>query len=204
MGKREVGKLSVFDLVVAIMIADLAAIVIENTDWPLMIGVIPIFTLLVTQVALSWITLKSNTLRRWVEGKPTVLIEKGQINDRVMARLRYSMDDLMMQLREKNIFNVADVEFAILETSGKLSVYPKPDKSPVTRKDLNIRTNNKPSLPVPLIIDGKVLDENLEKLGLNRFWLKNKIRERNFKDFKEIAYCSIDANERMFFDRKDR
>jgi len=129
MGKREIGKLSVFDLVVSIMIADLAVIFIENGDQPVIQGILPIVTLMVTQIALSYLSLKNQTVRHLVDGKPAVLIEDGKIREKEMARNRYNLDDLMAQLREKNIDNIADVEFAILETSGKLSVFPKEEKN---------------------------------------------------------------------------
>ncbi len=125
MGKREIGKLSVFDLVISVMIAEIAVIVIEDTDRPLTDGLLPMALLMVIQIGLAYVSLKSRKLRLWFDGKPTVIIEQGKLNSEAMRKQRYNLDDLMVQLRENQIPTVADVEFAILETSGKLSVIPK-------------------------------------------------------------------------------
>src|SRR5690606_796209 len=150
MGKREMGKLSVMDLVVSIMIAELAIIVIEDTQTPLVNGLIPMLTLTVIQLILAVATLKSRRIRRYVDGWPAVIIERGRLNKDEMRKNRYNLDDLMMQLREKDIFRIADVEFAILETSGELSVFPKKDKD--REKDADRAENqNSPSGTEPLI-----------------------------------------------------
>ncbi|GAB7386514.1 DUF421 domain-containing protein [Bacillaceae bacterium] len=203
MGKREIGKLSVIDFVVSMMIADMAVIVIEDIRKPLFNGLLPITTLLAIQVLLAYLSLKNERIRHFVDGRPSVLIERGKINEKEMARARYNMDDLLTQLREKNIANIADVEFAILETSGKLSVFPKEEKKPVTREDLNIRPVYS-GMPLTLIIDGKVLDRNLEKIDKTRFWLKNEIQKRGIHDFKQITYCSIDHQGTLYIDRKEK
>ncbi len=128
MGKREIGKLSVFDLVVSIMIADFAVISIENTKMPFVNGLLPIVVMMAAQILFSWLSLKSSTIRNIVDGRPTYIIKNGKINEDEMKKHRYNMDDLLLQLREHKIANVDDVEFAILETTGKLTVFPKEGK----------------------------------------------------------------------------
>lgn len=204
MGKREVGKLSVFDLVVSLMIAEIAILSIEETDQPLLFGIVPLITLVAIQIITSYISMKSEAIRHMIEGKPSVLINKGEIQEKELKAIRYNLDDLMMQLREKDIRSVADVEFAILEPSGKLSVFPKPGMEPATKQDLfgdQVRYNG---LPLPVILDGKVQDENLEKLGKTRFWLKSKIKQKGCQDFKEVFFASVDQQGQIFIDRKDR
>jgi len=203
MGKREIGKLSVIDLVVSIMIAEIAVIVIEETNRPLVNGLVPIATLMAVQILMAYASLKSEKLRHLVDGKPVVLVEHGQIRDREMARNRYNLDDLLMQLREKNVYNLADVEFAILEPSGKLSVRLKPGKEMPTREELGIRPVSAGGLPLPLIVDGKVKDENLAQIGQTRFWLKNQIQRYGAREFREVAFCSIDSTGHLFVDLKD-
>jgi uncharacterized membrane protein YcaP (DUF421 family) len=110
----------------------------------------------------------------------------------------------MMQLREKDIRSVADVEFAILEPSGKLSVFPKPNMEPATKGDIFGDQVEYVGLPLPVILDGKVQDENLDKLGKTRFWLKNKIKEKGCQDFKEVFFASVDQRGQIFLDKKDR
>ncbi|TCS83837.1 YetF domain-containing protein [Tepidibacillus fermentans] len=203
MGKREIGKLSIFDLVVSIMMAEIAVMVIEDTEQPLSKGVVPILILMVTQILLSYLTLKSKRLRDLVDGKPSILIANGKILDKEMARQRYSIDDLFTQLREKNIQNIADVEFAILEPSGKLSVFPKPFHQPVTKGDLQLKGKEYKSLPVPLVADGQILLENLRKIDKDELWLKKQLRNKGYLDIGEIYFVSIDDSGNFFIDKKD-
>jgi len=203
MGKREIGKLSIFDLVVFIMIADLVVIFIEDTRVPLMKGIIPIMTLLLGQLLLSYLSLKNTHLRHLVDGQPSVLIKNGKIMEEEMAKQRYNLDDLMTQLREKNISNISDVEFAILETTGKLSVIPRTSVEKREERDANENAGFRPfMLPVTLIVDGKVQEEGLNQIGQNRFWLKNQIQQYGYKDFKEIFFASVDYRGRLYIDPK--
>lgn len=122
MGKREIGKLSVFDLVISVMIAEIAVIVIEDMERSMWEGIMPMIILLLIQVGIAFIALKNRKIRLWFDGKPSFIIAKGKINREVMRKQRYNLDDLMQQLRENRVSSLADVEFAILETTGKLSV----------------------------------------------------------------------------------
>lgn len=202
MGKREIGKLSVFDLVVSIIIAEIAAFTIDDPKLELYKGVFPILLLVGIQILISYLSLKSKTFRDIVEGKSTILIEKGKINDREMARHRYNVDDLLIQLREKNIGNLADVEFAFLEPSGKLSVIKKPEKMPVTLADLGLPPKDH-GMPLPVIVDGEVMDENLKKLGKTRLWLKQQLKPFGSTDFQKILFASTDEYGRLYVDYKD-
>ncbi len=164
MGKREIGKLSVFDLVISIMIAEIAVFVIEDTSLPLAHGLLPMFTLVIIQILIAYLSLKSQTVRGWFDGQPSFMIQNGKLNREEMSKQRYSLDDLLLQLRENKVNNVADVEFAILETSGKLSVLEKPkDQRNIPAAQGEVKFSYE-GLPVSLIMDGKVQNENLEKL----------------------------------------
>ncbi|NOU73335.1 DUF421 domain-containing protein [Paenibacillus sp. LMG 31458] len=202
MGKREIGKLSLFDLVISIMIAEIAVFVIEDVNKPLMDGIVPMATLVLIQILLAVLALKSRALRIFFDGKPSLLINKGMIDREEMKKHRYNLDDLMLQLRQNKIMNVADVEFAVLEPSGKLSVVEKEVKETAKVNDGIGGTIRFEGLPLPLIMDGKVQDENLEKIGKTRFWLKNQLQVKGARDFKEVFYCSIDHRGRMFLDLK--
>lgn len=127
MGKREIGKLSVFDLVISVMIAEIAVIVIEDMERSMWEGIMPMIILLLIQVGIAFIALKNRKIRLWFDGKPSFIIAKGKINREVMRKQRYNLDDLMQQLRENRVSSLADVEFAILETTGKLSVVTDDD-----------------------------------------------------------------------------
>lgn len=202
MGKREIGKLSIFDLVVSIMIAELAVVSIEDTEVTLIKGLFPIVTLMLTQVGVSYLLLKSSKLRDFMEGTPSILIKNGEIMEKEMAKHRYNMADLLLQLREKNVEKIADVEFAILETSGKLSVILKESEKPPTKADMGMESSGKTHLPVPLIVDGKVQDEGLTEIGETRFWLKNEVQKQGYKDFKDIFFAVYHSDGKLFIDRK--
>lgn len=203
MGKREIGKLSVFDLVISIMIAEIAVLVIEESDKPLAAGFIPMLTLVGIQLLIAYLTLKNQTLRSWFDGRPSFIINKGRLNREEMKRQRYSLDDLMLQLRENKVTQVADVEFAVLETSGKLTVIKKDDMNNKQENQINTDSIRYEGLPLPLIMDGKVQDDNLKKINKTRFWLKNQIQMKGAKDFKEVFFCSIDYKGSVFVDKNN-
>ncbi|MHB8158540.1 MAG: DUF421 domain-containing protein [Desulfocucumaceae bacterium] len=203
MGKRQIGQLQPFELVIIIMISELAAIPMGNTGIPLARGLVPILTLLVAQVFLSYISLKSERAREVICGIPSVLIENGKIVEGELKRLRYNINDLMEQLRLKNIPNIADVEYAILETSGQLSVIPKSQKRPVIPEDMNLPTRYE-GLPATLIIDGYLFEKNLNRINLNEEWLRAEFLKFNVHNLKDVLFASIDTEGKLFFQEKSK
>lgn len=217
MGKREIGKLSVFDLVISVMIAEIAVFVIEDTDRPLWDGIFPMIILLVVQIGIALISLKSRKLRMLFDGKPTILVDRGKLNREAMRKQRYNLDDLLLQFRE-NKTNIADVEFAVLETTGKLSIVKKDKAQPGQSSSGDDQTGNKESrlprgfpnnyrfenLPVPLIMDGEIQKSNLEKLGKDRFWLNNQLKMRGIVDVKQVFLCTLDHRGKLFIDGNHR
>ncbi|MDQ1912430.1 DUF421 domain-containing protein [Paenibacillus sp. GD4] len=205
MGKREIGKLSMFDLVISIMIAEIAVFVLEDWHKPMIAGLLPMGTLVLIQIIIAQVSLKNEKLRRWFEGTPVAVIKHGKLDRERMEKERYNLDDLLLQLRENRIRNIADVEFALLEPSGKLTVIEKQRQPEGEAKQED--KEGKPlfryeGLPVPLIMDGKVQDEGLEKLGKTRFWLKRELQAKGIKDFKEVFFCSLDYRGRWYIDKK--
>jgi uncharacterized membrane protein YcaP (DUF421 family) len=203
MGKREIGKLSVFDLVISIMITELAVVLVEDTDRAIWQGVLPILVLALLQISIAFITLKSRKLRLLFDGKPSYVINHGKLDREEMKRQRYSIDDLMMQLRENRINNVADVEFAILEPTGRLTLETKDDyhkgKTEPGKQKPRFRYEG---LPVPLIMDGKVQNGNLEKIGQTRFWLNKELHSRGIASMKDVFLCTIDHHGNLFINKK--
>ncbi|MCA1063536.1 DUF421 domain-containing protein [Rossellomorea sp. AcN35-11] len=191
MGKREIGELSILDLVVFIMIAEMAVLAIEQPEDPIIHTILPMGVIVVIQIIFAWFSLRSKSFRELLDGKPSVIIHNGKIDDKAMKKQRYNYDDLLLQLREKDIFNVADVEFAILEPSGKLSVLEK-DKEEISQ-----------SLTLPLILDGQVQTTHLDMIGKTAFWLRKELRERGFHNIKEIGFCSF-QNGQFYIDEKDQ
>ncbi|MFF3925118.1 YetF domain-containing protein [Paenibacillus lactis] len=290
MGKREIGKLSIFDLAISIMIAEIAAFVLEDVNKPIWEGLAPIIVLVGIQVGLAYLGLKFRNIRLLADGKPSILVSKGKLHRKEMARLRYNLDDLMQQLRGKDIDSLADVEFAILETTGQLTIIPKDKEdaagssasssgsddqggvvvsgseqdssgssNTASRSDAEASvggsqqgisgSNSNPSssgsgsststggassgngngqtmstrsasqeaiidipyhkvtyegMPIPLIMDGKVQDENLKLIDKNRPWLQGEIRKYGFNDFEDVFLCSIDHKGRIYLDGKEQ
>jgi len=191
MGKREIGELSLLDLVVFMMIAELAALSIDKTDDSIFRSVVPMILLMLIQIGFAVLSLKSKKFRDLVDGKPSIIINNGQIDEHAMKKQRYNYDDLLLQLREQNIRNIADVEFAILESSGKLSILEK-------------RGNNESmgGFTLPLIMDGEIIEENLQKINQTNFWLRQQLRQKGYNNLKEISFCSYQDGE-FFIDKKD-
>ncbi|MZP29867.1 DUF421 domain-containing protein [Heliobacterium undosum] len=201
MGKREIGKLSPVDLVVAIMIAELAAIPMEDPSIPLLHGLIPIGVLVLAEVGFSYLSMKSPVARDWLNGSPTVIIENGRLLEGEMRRTRYNLNDLLAQLREKDVYNINDVEFAILETSGKLSVIPKSQKRPVNAEDLQIPTAYE-GLPTPLILDGKVDRRNLQSIQLDEEWLIKELQKHGVTAVDQVFFASLDSKGEFYICQK--
>lgn len=201
MGKHQIGQLQPFELVITIMISELAAIPMQDTDIPLLHGIIPILTLLFIQISLSLLTLKNETARRIICGGPSILIEKGKINQPELTRLRYSLSDLLEQLRLKDMPNIADVEYAILETSGKLSIIPKSKKRPVNPEDLKLETPYE-GLPVTLIVDGILKERNLAKLNLSPEWLRTELKKLGLQSWDQVLLASLDTTGNLYLQPK--
>lgn len=194
MGKREIGELSILDLVVFIMIAEMAVVAIENTSDPLLHTILPMLLLMVIQISLAFISLKSKRFRDFVDGQPTIIINRGKIDEIAMRKQRYNFDDLMSQLREKDIRSIADVEFAILESSGKLSVI---EKEKGEKKD-----GKSGDITIPLVIDGAINEDNLIRIEKTNLWLRQELKKLGYMDVKKISFCSYE-NGQFFIDLMD-
>lgn len=204
MGKRQIGQLEPYELVVAVMIAELAAIPMEDKAIPLVHGLIPIFTLFFIQVCISYINMKSLWFRSFMDGSPSIVIRNGKIDIDELAKARYNINELLEQLRTKGYANIADVEFAILETSGNLSVIPKSQRRPLTPADLHIDTGYE-GLPLPLVLDGTIQRDNLSDAGLTVDWLVSELAKLGIDDVNEVFFASLDTQGNLFYQtRKER
>ncbi len=174
MGKREIGELSIMDFVVSIFIAELAAISIENYKSNMLLTIIPILVLVILQILTAQISLKSEKIRKVIDGEVSVIINRGKINFKEMLKQRYNLDDLLTQLRAKSIKSIEEVDYAILETSGKLSVFKRDDD-----KDR--------IYPLPVILDGKIQEDVLIQLNKSRKWLDRELFNYGY-ELKDIFY----------------
>lgn len=203
MGKRQIGELQPYELVVALMISELAAVPMEDTGVPLLSGLVPIVTLLIAQLGLSYTTLKSDVARRVICGIPSVLVENSRIIEPELVRLRYNINDLLEQLRSKGYPNIADVEFAILETNGELSVIPKSQKRALSPEDLHVTTRYE-GLPTPLVVDGVIHAKNLKKCKLDQTWLEKRLTTEGINRYQDVLFASLDTTGHLFIQLKEK
>lgn len=201
MGKRQVGELQPFEFVVAILLADLAAISMSDKETPLLNSLVTIFTLLVAHVFVSYIALRSQSVRRLVCGRPSVVIENGIIQEDTMRALRYNINDLLEQLRGKGYPNIADVEFALLETNGKLSVLPKSQHRPLTPQDMQIPTSYE-GLPLTLVVDGRLDREALRRAHLDVAWLQQELQKLGVASYRDVLFASLDTSGNLYYQVK--
>lgn len=190
MGKRQISELQPFDLVFTLLIADLASDPIADTSIPLVYGIIPILALFLLQQLAAWGSLKSERVRKLLAGKPQVLISKGKVQEEVMRSSCYSLSDLMEQLRNKDVFDISDVAYAIIETDGSLSVMLKGDQHAPTLKDLNLKPHAD-RLPEMLVLDGKTHHKALKHCGCTDSWLHEQLNAMGYASAKEVFFASL-------------
>lgn len=202
MGKRQIGELEPFELVIAIMISDLASLPMQDTRIPLFYGIIPIITLLILQTIITLIELKWQKAGEILTGKPSILISHGKIDIKELRSQRLTYTDLIEELRLSGYYNIADVQYAILETSGQLSIIPKIMVSPVVKEDLNI-TSPQEELPVTLILDGKINRKSLHSINKSEEWLFSQLKAHNIKSPKEVFIATKDSKGQFFYQLKN-
>ena len=188
MGKREVGQLGVIDLIVSILIAELVAISIENHSEPIYLTIVPIVVLVLLEILLAYISIKSRSLRIILEGKPSLIISNGKINYHEMVKQRYTLHDLLISLRQKEIRDITEVEFAFLEPNGKLSIFKY--------KPLKIKS----IYPMPIILDGKIDEDSLKNIKKDKIWLNN-VMDNNDVMLEEVFYAFY-KNKKIYFIKK--
>ena len=190
-----------FELVISIMIADLASVPIADTGIPITNGIIPILGILFIDLIISIINLKSIWGRKLICGKPTILIYRGRIDEKQLKKEKIAINELQEKLREKDIFNLGDVEYAILETSGELSVITKPEKRNLVLEDFNI-TPEYEGIPYDLVIDGKVMHNNLKAIGRDYNWLLKALKEFEIEP-KQALIVTYDGKGQIFCQKKE-
>ncbi len=202
MGKREIGQLQPFELAIAIMIADLASVPMSEVGIPIINGIIPILSLLVMHLIISFINLKSIKMRQLICGKPSILIYRGKINEKVLIKERFTINELQERLRANNINNLADVEYAILETSGQVSIIQKPNKRTTIPEDFNIMPEYE-GISYDLVIDGKIMNDNLKILNKTYGWLKKEVNKFNIEP-EEALLVTVNAKGDIFCQKKEK
>lgn len=202
MGKRQIGELSPTELVVTLMLSDLASVPMQDINLPLLYGIIPIIVLVIFEVVLSYISLKSKPFRKFISGNPCIVIKDGKIDQKTMEKLRISIDDLFEELRLQGYKNINEIKYAILETNGKLSIFPTNDNKDITCGDIGINTDN-PCLPYVIICDGFIDKKNLHFCGKNQNWLQKQYKKFKVKSEKDVFLLTVDEENNVVFFPKE-
>lgn len=197
MGKRQIGQMEASEFVVTMLVANLAAIPMQDGAIPLYSGLVPILTVLGAELVLSGLILRSVTVRRFFCGKPVILIDNGKILPENLRATRVTLDELTGHLREKDVLDISQVQYAILETDGNLSVFPYPRFRPASAKETGIHPK-KQYLPVTIIEDGYVSKENLKKAGKDALWMEKILREHG-TDAKQTLLLTVDGGGRVLW-----
>lgn len=201
LGKRQIGQMEPSEFVVTMLVADLAAIPMQDGGIPLLSGLIPIVAVLGIELVLSALSLRSTKLRKLLCGKPVILIENGNILQTNLRKTRITLDELTGHLREKDVLDLRSVQFAILETNGNLSVFPYPKEKPASAKDAGIPAR-KQYLPYTIVSDGKLLKENLTPAKKDMHWLQKQLQQRHVTLAETWLLC-VDAGDNVIFYRKE-
>lgn len=201
MGKREIGQLQPFELAISIMIADLASVPMSELGIPITNGIIPILALLVIYMFISILNMKSVNFRKVMSGKPSLLIYRGKIDEKALKKESITINELQERLRVDNIFNLGDVEYAILETNGELTVIQKPEKRALTPQDLNINPYYE-GIPYDLVVEGVVMHENLKSIGKNEIWLNKQLKQFD-ATIEDTLVATIDGKGQFFCQKKE-
>ena len=202
LGKRQLGEMELSEFVVAALIADLAAHPLQDIGIPMMNGLIPILTLFCCEVLIAGISLKHIRLRTLLFGKPSILISHGKIDQRELWKNRFTLDELMQEMRSQGAMDISKVEYAILETDGRLNVMLYPSEMPVTASLMNLQVPDE-GYPVILISDGRIIEDNLQRCGKSRTWLDEQLRERKAKSAGEVFLMMLNGAGQIYFARKE-
>ena len=201
MGKRQIGQMEPSEFVVTMLVANLAAIPMQDGGIPLFSGVVPILTVLGAELILSVLSMKSLRFRKLLCGKPVILIENGTILQQNLRKTRITLDELTGHLREKDVLDLRSVQYAILETNGNLSVFPYPKEKPASAKDAGIRAR-KQYIPLTIVSDGKLLEDNLQKAGKDRSWLDRVLQDRDAA-LSDTWLLTVDGSDKILFYRRE-
>ncbi len=201
MGKRQIGEMQPSELVIAIMISDLASIPMQDVNIPLVSGIVPVLTLLVAEVIMSYICLKSVKFRRIYTGEPSIIIYNGRVLEKELKKLRFSLSDLSEQLRISGCSGISEVQAAVLETNGQLSVIKK--SQPLTADDLNIKSKSCSNIPYLLVMDGDIDYAELKRADKDEKWLSNMLKRHGAENIKDVFIAELASDGKLYLQKKE-
>ena len=203
LGKRQLGEMELSEFVVAALIADMAAHPLQDLGIPLINGLVPILTLFCCEVLISGAALKSVRLRELLFGKPSLLITRGKIDQKEMRKNRFTLDELTQELRAQGVTDLSKIEYAILETDGRLNAILYPSESPVTAAMLDLPAEDG-GYPVTVISDGRILEENLARSGHDLAWLERELSLRGAENARQVFMLSVNAAGQIYYCEKEK
>ncbi|WP_330602836.1 DUF421 domain-containing protein [Anaerosolibacter carboniphilus] len=201
MGRKHLSELTYFDHIVSITIGSIIASIAVDRSINTLDGITATIVWSILPILIGYISLKNLTFRKIVDSEPLIIIQNGKLLDKNMSRIRYHMDDLLMRLRQKDVFDITEIEFAILESNSKLSILKKSSYNHVTPKDLNISTNYK-GLMTELIINGQIMASHLKMLNLDTKWLSEQLQTRNIKNVEEVIFAGLQTDGQLYIASK--
>lgn len=202
MGKRQIGELLPHELVMTFMISDLASMSMQDMRYPLLLAILPMVTLLVVKVILTEIELKSPKFRNFIDGKPVIIIQDGRLNTTMMKKQKLDIHDILEEIRGKGVLDINEIEYAILENDGDISIFPKDRYCTIQKKDLSIITSKK-TLPIILVFNGKIQYDSLERIEKDDIWLKSELGKKNIHSFKNIFLVILTSKDDFYIHEKE-
>lgn len=202
MGKRQLGELEISELVIAILIANFAAHPLQDIGIPLMNGILPIIILLCLELIISGVVASSTRMRAFICGKPSILVSNGKIDQEQMQKNRFTLDELAEELRNQSIFDISTIQYAVLETDGKLNVVLYPAERPVSPSQIGLAVANA-DYPIIVINNGHLMEKNLKLTGRDETWLKAELRRRHTKKISDVYYMTLDKAGNIYFAKKE-
>ncbi|MGG7162203.1 DUF421 domain-containing protein [Clostridium ihumii] len=200
-GIKIISQMNFFDFIMGVSVGSMIAKIVIDKDHVVFSGITALLMFTLLTIATSYLNLKSYTARMIMNAKTLILIENGRIIDKNVRKLKITVNELMMKLREKDVFNLEDVQFAIMERNGQLSVLIKSNKKPVTPYDMELNVKNS-SLLNDIIIDGKIIDKNLKIAGIDKKWLQSETKKKNINKIEDIFYAGVDKNKKLIISEK--
>lgn len=202
LGKKQLSQMTIFTYITGIALGNIAGDMVVHRDIKLIDGVTGLILWALLTLGIEQLSLKSSKARVLLDGEPTIVIKNGKILEKAMASSKLNMDDLSMLLRDKNVFSVREVEYAILEPNGKISVLKKQEEENVTKKDLQIPLNQRLYIPTELVVDGKIVTRNLKELSLSQDWLENQLKLSGVQSVEEVFFAELQSDGSVYVDKK--
>lgn len=203
MGKRQIGDMQPFELVITLIIADLACIPMSDVSIPIIFGIVPLLTLVILHHLFTLLNRKSVLVRKILNGKPIIVMDEKGINYKALKSLNMTLNDLTEGLRGANCFNLQDVAYAIVETNGNISVLLKTNVSPATKEDIK-KIDEQSCLNIILVNDGKIINENMQNLGLKQDFIDNILQKQQTKNLKDVLILTINSNGEVYYQEKNK